>query len=83
MKSVRTGPVSRPVAHLCAVAAALALAVLPMRAAIAGDVVWVPMCGGGMQPIPVKGDRRSSDCPGACHAACSRTVRSDDADEGD
>jgi hypothetical protein len=74
---------ARPVPQLCALAAALALAVLPVRAAIAGDVVWVPRCGGGMQPIPVKGDRRGSDCPGACHAACARTLRGDDADEGD
>lgn len=70
-----------------AMLAACALATLgamPIRAAQPGAVMWVAMCGGGMQPIPL-GDKQSPgrDCPGACHATCARTIRGDDGGDGE
>ncbi len=52
-------------------------ALLPLQPALAsgGDALSIGVCGTNSAiRIPLKKERkRSPDCPGACHAACSRS----------
>jgi hypothetical protein len=70
-------------ASALALAALLAMAAAPVRAAASDGVVQIAMCGGGSQPVPFHRKERDRDCPGACHAACARTMRGETDEEAD
>ncbi|WP_423605385.1 hypothetical protein [Sphingomonas sp. MS122] len=71
------------VGRLLALAAVTGVGAVPVGAAAPAHVTWISMCGGAPQPVPLRKDERDRDCPGACHAACARTLRYEEDDDGD
>lgn len=73
-------------ATLFAAAAAMLTATPPVRAS-APEALFGRLCaahpGGVPLPAPVRRRDERPDCPGACHAACTRSTRGDGEDEGE
>lgn len=74
-------------AGVLALSAALGMGVAPGGAAATpgGPPLMARMCGGqsAPQPLPLREREPGGDCPGACHATCTRNVRDCECDEED